>query len=142
MASNKPRQFKHPHIMVKEGEETQPVAAERLIEASDPGPHITALVWHGVKIVLRTMVSLTEFEQLTAMIVSQCWNGEYYQIAQMDFAIRCGVVSCYTNVTLPEDAEQAYALLYGTDLYETVYGHLNAAQLDALNSAVKMILGN
>ena len=142
MASNVRREFKHPRIMATVDDVPQTAELEQITGIDELRPKISAVMWRGVKLVIRDVVSLSEFEKLVSIIVDQCWNGEYYQISLMDFAIRCGVIACYTNLALSDDAEKTYLVLYETDLYDTVCAHISKAQLDALTDAVKIILNH
>ncbi len=72
-----------------------------------------------------------------AEVVDSCFDkGGGYLPEVLDFAIKSSIILRYTNVSLPDNLEHRYALLYGGDLVDFVYRHINAAQLDEIVTAV------
>ena len=141
MASDKRPQFKHPIVRAdKTPEELVWITPEELLSAAEPDTGLTQTVWHGLNVIIRKMISMEEAQNLVRVILRQCWNGEEYCVEMVDFQLRCAVITFYTNVTLPEEAEMQYAILYGTDLYDTVRDRINEGQMAAIEGAVGIYL--
>ena len=142
MASKGQRQFKHPipTSAGKVNDGLQRTDAQQLVDAYDLSDRYSMIVWNGLKIAVRDMISNEEASILVALVLDECWNGEGYLIEEMDFALRCAVITFYSTATLPDDNELRYKFVYKTDLYETIRERINEGQIAAIEEAVKMYL--
>lgn len=90
--------------------------------------------WHGRMISIRYMLSRTEFYQMIHRITDMCsvddgvFTGEY-----LDFAIKLYVVAAYAAIELPDNLDDAYTLLYYSDIYDVVLNNACKRQLDSIN---------
>lgn len=98
----------------------------------------TVTDWHGLELHVKRVISYPEMSQLVREVTGVCFdeNGDY-RPENMDFAFRASVVMRYSNLTVPDDGEKAYLLLYGTDAYETVSANADDSQLNAVKSAIE-----
>lgn len=141
MASNGRPQFKHPLPTVrKEPKELTWVTQEDLAAAVKPDTGLAEIVWHGLKVIVRHMIGLSEMQNLVDIVWHQCRDEEGLHAELMDFQMRCAVITFYTNVNLPDTAEEQYEMLYGTDLYEAVTQHISQPQLRAVEDALRMYM--
>ena len=53
-----------------------------------------------------------------------------------DMLLRAGTIGEYSNVRLPKEVGHMGRILYGSDLYETVWRHISREQHDAVTDAV------
>lgn len=91
-------------------------------------------------------LNMQEMANFVSNVVSMCFDMEKaeYTPEFYSFAMRLNVLGCYAGIALPEGkngavksmVEKAYAVLYGTDLYERVLSCINEAQFEAITRAV------
>ena len=141
MASNGRPQFKHPIPTAQQpvGELTW-ITEEELTEKVQPDTSLKQVVWRGLKVIVRHMISLEEMQKLVGIVWEQCWDEARLCRELMDFQLRCAVVTFYTNVNLPAEPAEQYEYLYGTDLYETVRQNISDSQINAITESLKMYM--
>lgn len=141
MASN-PRGFKHPIPGRAVSAESKPniITPEQIMDACTPDAKAVQVRWHGLDLVVRSMIGVNEISDFVDLVLDMCWSGEYYRKEMMQFRMRFVVMLYYTNMKMPESDEDTYALLYGTDLYSTVKKCINADQLNEIEEALRMYL--
>ena len=98
--------------------------------------------YYGNDLVITKTISFAVFNEIVQQVSNICFDpdtGEYTP-QKLDFAVRLCVIEAHTNVRLPDDTEHQYRILYGTDLFRTVYEYINhdqyAVMLDAITDAV------
>ena len=139
MASKTRPQFKHPIPTRSSGsvDELSWITEETLAGVK-PNTGVRQFNWNGLKVIVRHLISLDEMQKLVGLVLDQCWDGERMRMELLDFHLRCAVVVFFTNVNLPQKAEEQYEYLYGTDLYETAVQYVSASQIKAIEDALKM----
>lgn len=102
----------------------------------------TVVDWNGSELHIKKNISYAETVQFVNEAANVCFgdSGEYHP-ENLNFAFRAGAVMHYTNATVPTDGEKAYALLYGTDIYDILCGKVNQAQLDMIREAIECRIG-
>jgi len=142
MASN-PRGFKHPipnrGVSAGSGEDISMIPAEQ-VSGVTKDDDIRQANWHGMRLTVRRMIGAEEFMKAADLILERCWCGEVFRREMLDFELRTAVVVFYSNAELPRDTEERWAVLYGTDLYETVRGMVSDDQVSALENGVKLYI--
>lgn len=70
-------------------------------------------------------------------VVQSCFqrNGAYVPEV-LDFAIKSNIISKYTNVSMPDNLEHRYAILYNSDLVDFVCQHINMQQLQEMVNSI------
>lgn len=70
-------------------------------------------------------------------VVASCFqdNGEFMPEV-LDFAIRSNIILKYSNVSLPDNLEHRYAILYCTDIVNFIRGHADQEQVDEIINAI------
>lgn len=88
-------------------------------------------------IVYKTILNFDEAIQFSTSVTSSCIGdeGEYIPEAY-DYAVRSCVIGFYTNVDLPENNDERYALLYNTPLYKLVMSKINRQQFNAIKKSI------
>jgi hypothetical protein len=102
-------------------------------------PNVITEEWAGIEVTIKRALSLSEMVEFVADLVEACIDdkGEYSPEAY-DFMSRVNVLTKYANFTMPADIKKQYALVYQTDAYEFVLGHINSSQFYDLCGAADM----
>lgn len=94
--------------------------------------------WHGVEVTIKYIIGLTDMMEFVHDAAESCFSESGSFIPEvMDFAIKSNILSRYTNLTLPDDLEHRYALIYGSDITEIICDHINDEQLKEIVAAIK-----
>ena len=74
--------------------------------------------WFGHQLIVRTYITQTEMEQFVDNIVNASFDSDTgdYAPERRDFMYRYCEILFFTNVEMPTDVEQAYRIVYATDL--------------------------
>lgn len=93
--------------------------------------------WYDIEVKMRKNIPFTEVLAFVNDVVNSCFQqkGEYVPEA-LDFAIKSNIIIRYTNVSLPDNLEHRYEILYNTDLMDFVYNHINMAQVQEIVSSI------
>ena len=100
-------------------------------------------VWRGIEISIKRVLSLKEMLSFVQNVVDACFggkSGEYIPEAK-DFAIRCAVVTYYTNMTLPSGLEKLYDFVYLSDITSFVISHVDDVQFGVIIDAIDEKVG-
>lgn len=96
--------------------------------------------WHSTSIVLKKLLTIEEYLCCVNNIIKYCEDSEGgFAIELLDFSLRVNIVMAYANVTLPENIDELYYLMYSSDLYETVCNAVNRAQIEAILRVVSSL---
>lgn len=100
------------------------------------------VVWHTANIRVAYSLGAKEFMDVYASIIRDCTtrDGEC-MLPLIDFSVRVNIIVAFSDVSLPDDMERLFDVIYGSDLYETVVRNANRAQIDALSRAVWQSFG-
>ena len=98
----------------------------------------TALDWHGDKLIIKKRLTMAEAVAYVRLVTTSCFSKEdgSYQPEALGFAKKRCAVALYTNVTLPQDMEKQYDLIYGTDIMDAVMGCIDLEQYNEMCEAV------
>ncbi len=91
-----------------------------------------------IEIIIRRILPLQEVLQFVEDVVSSCIDvetGQYIPEIQA-FTVRASVLTRYANFTLPKDPEKQYDLIYNTDAFQQVMGHIDRVQYDEILYAI------
>jgi len=93
--------------------------------------------WHGVEINIRRTLPFKDMMSFVNEVVDSCFDKDSGYLPEvLDFALKSSVILRYTNVSLPDNLEHRYSVLYDSDLVELVYLSINTAQLDEMVAAI------
>lgn len=106
-------------------------------------PEHKTVVWRGTAFAVRTVLTARDASRLFDGVMTACYDrGRDLFFPEMaDFAFRAGVLVWYAGAELPENIEEQYRLVYGTDLYDKVRAEISGAQVDALRRAAELCMG-
>lgn len=94
--------------------------------------------WKGIKFRIKTILSLEEMMGFVHGVVTSCFaedTGEYLPEIK-EFAVRCAVLEDYGNIELPDDLNEKYALVCGTDIVDCIAGSVDSTQLEDILNAI------
>ena len=92
--------------------------------------------WLGVDVVIKHTIPLRDVLQFTKDIVDTTFMEDGTFVPEIsDFAVKSGMVEYYSNLTLPENLEKQYELIYKTGVSDMIYEHINQRQLDEIVNA-------
>ena len=99
--------------------------------------NITAECWNEIDITIKRTISLGDMLSFVNDVVASCFqdNGEFMPEV-LDFAIRSNIILKYSNVSLPDNLEHRYAILYCTDIVNFIRGHADQEQVDEIINAI------
>ena len=126
--NTKTKKFEQNKITVSEFEKAVRGAQTRFFDVE----------WNGLMLHIRHQVNLEYMIRYVDYVVAACFDantGEYLPEAK-DFAIRSGAVEFFTNITLPDDVNRKYNLMYGTDIINVVMSYVDAGQMNSLLIAI------
>lgn len=93
--------------------------------------------WYDVEVKMRRSIPFTEMLTFVDDVAQSCFqrNGVYLPEV-LDFAIKSNIIKRYTNVSLPDNLEHRYAILYNTDLVDFVCQHINMQQVQEIVTSI------
>lgn len=116
------------------------ISAERLM--SFVGKCDKNIMFHGVSLSVRTMLTFEETSEFVNSVVSACYDEgrDAFVPEAFDFAFRANVIMRYSCSEMPDGIEEKYAIVYGTDLYETLMQHICRDQVAAVREAALFLI--
>lgn len=95
-------------------------------------PSVNVCEWNGIEIAVKYTISLEDMLRLVNETVNSCSGADdgMYMPEVKQFAFRCGVISYYTNVSMPSKMEDKYLLAYRSGIFEAILPSLCTAQLE------------
>lgn len=103
---------------------------------------ITTEQWFDTEIQIKHTLSIAEMLTFVKNVVEICFHEtEGYLPELKDFAIRSNVLVSYANFTLPDNLEHRYELLYNTNAFETVLGHIDMTQFNNILESISEKIG-
>ena len=102
------------------------------------------LQWHGVELAIKKTLTLKEVMTFVNTVVKGCFTTDdaSYIPEVKDFFIKCCIVDMYTNLSLPDNSEHKYNLIYCSDIIESVLPHVNGQQFNEMCQAINDKLDN
>lgn len=94
--------------------------------------------WYDIEVKMCRNIPFTETLAFADDVAKSCFqqNGAYVPEV-LDFAIKSNIISRYTNISLPDNLDHRYEILYNTDLVSFVCGHINMDQVQEITTAIK-----
>lgn len=107
---------------------------------SDCQPVDVELEKDGVKMTIQVkpVVGLDTFASAVENAAASCFDeADKYVPWMRDIAFAYSVIVAYTNIEVPEDLNDLFALLTGTDIYSHIVGAIDENQLAMLDRAIR-----
>ena len=99
--------------------------------------NIETFEWYGADIVIKHSIGLSDVLEFVNNVVESCFGESGNFIPEvMDFAIKGNILTKYANLTMPENLEHRYDLIYQTDIVDEVCKRINRAQLQEVISSI------
>ena len=102
------------------------------------------VMWHDTEITIKKTLSLKEMMTFVTGVSKSCFtvdDGTYIPEVK-DFVIKSYIIDMYTNLSLPDNSEHKYNLIYCSDIIETVLQHINGQQFNEICLAIKEKVDN
>lgn len=102
--------------------------------------------WNSQTIYVRSLLSFNEMIQLVENIIASCSNIDQGSgdgqiiLEKLDFCKRFWIVTYYAMVEFPNSIQDQYAILYGTDLYDSIKEVINDGQLNAIIECIDLYI--
>lgn len=94
--------------------------------------------WYNIEVTVKHTIGLTDMMEFVHNAAESCFSESGAFVPEvMDFAIKSNILTRYANLTLPDELEHRYALIYESDIVDIVCEHINHEQLQEITSAVK-----
>lgn len=91
-----------------------------------------------ITIQVRPVVDLSTFASAVENAAASCFDEDGKYVPWMrDIAFGYSVIAAYTNVEIPDDLNDLFALLTGTDIYYNVVNAIDENQLAMLDHAIR-----
>lgn len=96
------------------------------------------------KIAVKRLLKYKEAMSFVDDVVTQCVDIKAcsYRPEVFDYAVKMNTLVYYAGFASPASTENAYSVIYGTNLYEVVRGEIDEEQYMALVSAAKERINN
>lgn len=144
MANSVGRQFKHPiqqNVRSVNNTSVGVITPEEVFASTKVNNGLTMIKYgSGLQVAIKYFIGATDVSKFTSLVLDLCWYEESYRVEYLDFAFRCAVIAFYSNVKLPDKLDAKYDLVYGTDLYDSIYNNANSGQIGSLYDEIKMYI--
>lgn len=101
-----------------------------LYNSADVKPVINTVTVNNIEVPVKSYIGLVDMIKFVREVRDSCFEDETmeYLPEAKDFAIRINTLVYYAGVAVPTDTSKAYDLLYGTDIYNMVFEHIDDHQ--------------
>ena len=111
-------------------------ALEQVLEATYTP--VSTTEWNGLELMVRRTITLAETMEFVKFVTDICFADETneYIPEVRDYAIKLFILEHYTNLELPKETENKYAIIYQTDIIPTVLNMLDGQQFNDIIRAI------
>ena len=123
--------------------EEKMISIEKMDEVmKDYFPAEETVDFHGLELTVQKTIGAAEMFEIVRKVSDSCFTEDgVYMPEVYDPALRVALITAYSNVRLPENAEHMAQILYRTDLYTTVVGAISSDQYCAICDAIYERIG-
>lgn len=100
--------------------------------------------WRGIPIQITKHLSLEGMLSFVENVVSNCFaydTGAYIPEAR-DFITRCAILESYTNLTLPDDINEKYDVVYSSNIVSFVLQQIDQGEFNSICTAIEKKIDN
>lgn len=103
----------------------------------------TSFNWNGIDIVVTRVLPMNVMLEFVDYVVKTCFgdDGEYFPEVK-DFAIKSCLLEMYANFALPTDLSERYAVIYNSDIVDTLLHHIDNQQFSEIINAIEQKISN
>lgn len=104
----------------------------------------TTIKWNDLEIIIKRVLTFTDVLEFVDNVTKTCFtrDTETYMPEVKDFAIKSNILEKYTNLTLPNNIEHRYEIIYHTDIIETVLNYINNQQFSEMTTSIDAKIKN
>lgn len=97
--------------------------------------------WNGYEIHVQSFVDLVTAIAIVNKVADTCFDDEgNYSPDMKEFITKVSILSLYTDIELPESAEEQYAFVYATDVYQSVIEYIDNTQLSEIFDNIDKVI--
>lgn len=98
----------------------------------------TDIEWEGLKIQVSSFIPYSLANEIINIVVGKSFDSDtgLYVSDISDIIKRLSIISAYTNIVMPSDFDDMYALAYNSDLFDVVCKNINSDQLDSIFTGI------
>lgn len=101
-------------------------------------PRTEIVEWNGLNVEVKYAISAEEMMLAVESIIAWVFaDPDDFHPELADFAFRNNIIDRYTNIRMPVSNIKKYDMLYGTDVFDVVYEHINQHQADQIHMSSK-----
>lgn len=100
--------------------------------------------WNGLDVQIKRSLTFIEMMEFVDSVVKTCFTAEsgMYIPEAKDFAVKSNIVERYTNLSLPNNLDHRYEIIYCTDIIETVLTCVNPQQFNEIMTSIDAKINN
>ena len=105
---------------------------------------VSSIQWNGLDVRIKRTLSFIEMMEFVDSVVKTCFTAEsgMYIPEAKDFAVKSNIVERYTNLSLPNNLDHRYEIIYCTDIVETVLTCINYQQFNEIMASIDSKINN
>ena len=103
--------------------------------------NVVSVSWNGYDININKMVDKAVADLIISNTVNACFNdNDEYIPLNKTFVFRSMILTAYTDIELPDELAEQYALVFGTDIFSVVVAAANNDQLSEIAAGIDDII--
>ena len=126
-------------VYVRADEKNGRISGEKIFAAAKVDDSPKQIRWHGLPITVRPMLSIQEVGLFIEDVIGACLDTE--RGADMpelsDYLTRINTVLRYSNAGLPDNPDEQYKLMYGSDLYDQITQNICKEQFESIKESIR-----
>lgn len=99
------------------------------------------ILWHGKRININPLLEFKDFFDLIGDIITHCIKDGKMIIESVDFVFKAKSIERYGGISLPNDINEQYKIIYSSDLVQTIFNEVNAEQLKSIKQIIQVYTG-
>ena len=101
------------------------------------GKQYKKIQWHSTTLTIKQTLSIEEYIDTIHSIIQSCMTPEETcAVELLDFSIKLNIIASYALVELPSKLDDAFYIIYSSDLFDTVCKHISQSQLNSIRETV------
>lgn len=111
---------------------------EKVLKEEFAPQSLTSANWRGIDVEIKNTLSLVDMVSFVEDVVDSCfYEDRGFMPELLDFAIRNGLITRYTNISIPSNLEKRYEILYETDIVDFVERYVDERQYKEIQIAIR-----
>ena len=105
---------------------------------------VNTIQWNGLDVQIKRSLTFIEMMEFVDSVVKTCFTAEsgMYIPEAKDFAVKSNIVERYTNLSLPNNLDHRYEIIYCTDIIEIVLTCVHPQQFNEIMTSIDAKINN